>query len=1003
MPKVSRLARKRSDSPARRIWPPSVPSQCLAGALTFLLTFAGGAVAQEAVIAGRVLVEGSLQPLSGAQVVVAGTTAGTITNAEGRFRIEVAAPAGTEVQLRTMMLGYRTATPMVAVGDTDIEITLSHAAIELDAVVVTGTPGQTQKRAIGNVIAQVDASNIVEKAPVQDVQELLSNRVAGVITMPGSGNVGTGSVTRVRGVSSLSLSNEPLIYVDGVRLNNDASGGPAIRQGRQVNRLNDINPNDIASIEVIKGPAAATLYGTEASNGVIQIITKKGRQGAPTLNVTMKQGVNWLMDPGGKIPTVYSTDPVTGELLSVNLYEQEVAAGREPFQVGPIQEYGASLRGGTDQVRYFLSTDYEDSQGIVDYNWQDRISARGNMGLLLTDELEINANAGFVTGETRFAQAASGWGVWDQFVWGSPARLDSRTRGFLRATPEAVGEIESFMKIDRFTGGVQVDHRPWEWLAQRFTVGLDNGDETNSILFPRHTTGADYFFGGRSLGWRSVERRKSVYTTLDYSATATAEVFSGLSSATSAGLQYYTKRFENVEAIGQEFPAPPVKTVGGAAVTFAGEDIIENKTVGAYLQEQISWNNRLFLTAAVRGDDNSAFGANYDFVVYPKLSASWVVDEEPFWPGSHFLSALRLRGAWGLAGQQPDVFAAIRLYQPSTGRGDASVLTPQAIGNPELAPEVGEELELGFDAGLLDDRLGVNFTFYNQRTHDAIVQKQLSPSIGFPGFQFVNIGELHNWGTELEVNALVLQRENFGWDFGFNYGTNHNEVVDLGGLPPIVFGRQQHREGFPIGAIFHERIVSADLGPDGEPTNILCADGDGGTVACGDAPRVFWGTPTPTWQGAVHSTLTLFENLQVYGMVDFRGGHMIQYGDINASHTTFRNTRAINVGDDPILLAYDRTGLTDATGFMDAGFAKLREISATYTATPAWAGRIGASSASITMAGRNLATLWVAQEDIFGHPIPDPEVRTPGSNLSSYVQTVIPPFTSFITTVRLTF
>jgi TonB-linked SusC/RagA family outer membrane protein len=975
----------------------------LAGALALLLALPGVSAAQETVVSGRVVAEQSLEPLTGAQVVVAGTGLGTLTDAQGRFRIQVDQPVGTELPLRVMMLGYRTATPTVRVGQTDVRVSLAQSAIELDEIVVTGTPGQAQKRSIGNVVSQVKAAEVVEKAPIQDVQQLLSNRVAGVVTLPGSGNVGTGSVTRVRGVSSLSLSNEPLIYVDGVRLNNDPSGGPNIRQGRQVNRLNDINPNDIESIEVIKGPAAATLYGTEASNGVIQIITKSGRQGKPVLDVTMKQGVNWMMNLDEKIPTVFSRDRATGELLSVNLYEQEVAAGRDPFQAGPIQEYGASLRGGTDQVRYYVSADYEDTEGIVHYNWQNKLTTRGNVDLLLSDELEVSANAGFVTGETRFAQAAAGWGVWDQFVWGSPARLNTRTRGFLRATPEVAGEIESFANIDRFMGGFQVNYRPTEWLAQRLTLGLDNGDETNSILFPRHPEGANYFFGGRSLGWRSVERRKSIYTTFDYSATGTFNLGSDFSSATSAGVQYYSKRFENVDALGQQFPAPSVKSVGGAAVTFAGEDIIENKTLGAYVQEQLSYDNRLFLTAAVRGDDNSAFGENYDFVMYPKLSASWVVDEEPFWRES-FLSTLRLRGAWGRAGQQPDVFAAIRLYDPSTGPGDVSVLTPQAIGNPDLAPEVGEELELGFDAGLLDGRVGVNFTYYDQRTHDAIVRKQVSPSVGFPGFQFVNVGELHNWGTELEVTAFVLQREKLGWELSLNVGTNNNEVVDLGDLPAISFGgEQQHREGFPIGAIFYKRIVQAELGPDGRPINVLCADGEGGSLPCSEAPRVFWGTPTPTWQGAVSSTLTLFENLRLYGMVDFRGGHMIQYGDINASHTTFRNSRAINVGEDPILLAYDRLGLTDATGFMDAGFAKLREISGTYTLPSQWSGKIGASAASITVAGRNLATLWVAQEDIFGHPIPDPEVRTPGSNLSSYVQTVLPPFSQFVTTVRLSF
>ncbi len=969
-----------------------------------LVVTSARATAQESVISGVVIAEQSLRPLSGAQVVVDGSGRGTLTDARGRFMIP--GLTGNEVMLRVALIGYRSVTRPVRVGDTNIRIALAESAVELDEVVVTGTPGQTQRRAIGNDVAQVQAAQVVEIAPVADVQQLLGPRVSGVVVLPGSGNVGTGSVTRVRGVSSLSLSNEPLIYVDGVRMNNDPSAGPNIRQGRQVNRLNDINPENIASIEVIKGPAAATLYGTEAANGVIQIITKKGAAGRPSLDLVVKQGANWIMDLEGKIPTVYSRHPQTGELLSVNLYRQEKDAGRDPFQRGQIQSYSANLQGGTDQVRYYLSADFDNTEGVVWYNWQKRLSTRGNVNLLLSDKLDASANMGFISGNTRFAQAAAGWGVWDQFVWGSPSRLDTRTRGFLRAPPEVVAEIEANSDIDRFTGGLQLNYRPWNWMAQRLTVGMDNGNETNSILFPRHPEGTNYFFGGLSLGQKSVERRKSIYNTFDYSATATLEISPRVTTATSVGAQYYTKRFENVDALGQQFPAPVVRSVGGAAVSFANEDIIENKTFGLYIQEQLSFNNRVFLTAAVRGDDNSAFGENYNAVIYPKLSASWVVNEEPFWKLAA-VNSLKLRGAWGMAGQQPDVFAAIRLYDPATGPGDGSVLTPQTIGNPDLAPERGEELELGFDMGLLNERVGMNFTYYNQRTRDAIVQKQVTPSLGFPGFQFVNLGEVRNRGMELTVDARLVEGQRFGWDLAMKLSSNDNEVVSLGGLPPIAIGGvQQHQEGYPVAAFFYKKIVQAELDADGRPVNILCDGGPengGQAMPCADAPRVYWGTPTPKWEGAVSSTVTLLRNLRLYALVDFRGGHMLQNGDINAAHTTFRNSRAINEGEDPILLAYDRLGLTDATGFLDAGFAKLREVSGTYTLPPEWAGWLRASRASITVAGRNLATLWVAQRDIFGQPIPDPEVRTPSSNLSGYVQTVLPPFSQVVTTVRLSF
>jgi TonB-dependent SusC/RagA subfamily outer membrane receptor len=967
------------------------------------IVLATPAMGQEGTVAGRVLDAATQQPLIGAQVVVDGTSLGTVTDVRGRFQIR--GVSGESVTLRVVMIGYRTATRVARAGDSDIEILMSETALALDQIVVTGTPGGTRTRAIGNSVGRVSAGEVVEVAPVASTQNLLSGRVPGLVIMPASGNVGTGGVTRVRGVSTLSLTNEPLIYIDGVRVNNDPRAGPNIRQGRQVNRLNDLNPEDIESIEVIKGPAAATLYGTEASNGVIQIITKKGAQGSPSLDVMVRQGATWLMSPESRIEPVYSRDPATGQLQVLDLLAQERGAGRPIFQSGRLQSYSLALRGGRDDIRYYLSGDYDDNEGIVSYNWERKFSTRANLSITPSEVIDLNASVGWIQGRTRFAQAASGWGIWDQIVWGSPLSQNGPTRGFLRATPEAVGEIESYSDVSRFTGSLTVQFRATDWLTQRLVVGTDVTAEQNSILFPRHPDGTAYFFGALSLGQRELEERRSIFNTIDYSVTAERGLTPRLRSATSFGFQYYTKRFEIAEALGQEFPAPSVTTIGGAAVTSASEDLIENKTVGVYVQQQFNLADRLFLTGAIRGDDNSAFGENFSAVVYPKLSATWVVNEEPFWTIDQ-VTELKLRAAWGRAGQQPDVFAAIRLYQPATGPGDGSVLTPQSIGNPDLEPEKGEEIELGFDAGLFEHRLTVSFTHYRQRTRDAILEKQVSPSVGFPGFQFVNLGEISNKGIELALSGRVVDREAVSLDLGLNYATNSSRIESLGGLPPIGLGVQEHREGYPIGAFFTKRVVSAELDSEGRATNIMCDGGpenNGAPVPCADAPRVYWGVPTPTWEGSANATLNLFNRLRLYALVEFRGGHMIENGDIRAAHLTFRNSRAINEATDPILLAYDQLGITNPAGFFDAGFAKLREVSATYTLPNAWVRRLGASRASVTVAGRNLATLWVAQKEIFGHRIPDPEIRTPGSELSGYVQTVIPPLSQVMTTVRLTF
>ena len=244
------------------------------------------------------------QPIAGARVAVVGDTQVTTTDGRGRFRL--AQLQGAEVDLEIHMIGFRPGRVTARIGDQAVQVVLEERAVALDEVVVTGTAGAAEKRTLGNAVGEVDASFITQRAPISDVQNLLNTRVAGVMVLPGSGNLGTGGATRIRGVSSLSLPNEPLLYVDGVRVNNDPAAGPNIRQGRQVSRMNDLNPEDIASIEIIKGPAAATLYGTEASSGVIQIITKRGVTGRPTLELRTQQGGTWLANAVDKVPTVWS-------------------------------------------------------------------------------------------------------------------------------------------------------------------------------------------------------------------------------------------------------------------------------------------------------------------------------------------------------------------------------------------------------------------------------------------------------------------------------------------------------------------------------------------------------------------------------------------------------------------------------------------------------------------------------------------------------------------------
>ena len=501
----------------------------------------------------------------------------------------------------------------------------------------------------------------------------------------------------------------------------------------------------------------------------------------------------------------------------------------------------------------------------------------------------------------------------------------------------------------------------------------------------------------------------------DYGLTASADVTEDLTFNTSVGTQYHRRKSETENLEGQDLALEQLETISATAgdQRSADETFLENRTLGLYVQEQLVWRDRVFLTGAVRGDDNSAFGQEFDFVTYPKLSGSWVVSEEPFF-GENFLSTLRLRAAWGQAGQQPDAFAAIRTYAPVSGPGGAQGLTPENVGNPELEPEVGDELEIGFDAGLFEERVSLEFNFYDQNTANAIVEVPAVPSRGFPGQQFVNIGQVGNTGWEVAARGQVFQADDVGLDLNVTLSRNTNEVEDLGDVASIIHDPtmgQRHVEGFPLGAIFLPNIVNAEFDDDGDLQNVLCEGGDpltggGPAVPCSEAGSAYIGQPTPVWVGSVAATLRLFDDLQIYAAGDWESGHTRISGDVAAGHLQFRNTRCIHTRCDPFLMAVDQLVAQGASfglgGIMDAGWAKLRTVSATYDLPASLASRVGADRASITVAGRNLATLWVAEQEKFGHRLPDPETSE-AQPLNAYIQEAWPHLTSVEAVLRLSF
>ncbi|MDQ6770115.1 MAG: SusC/RagA family TonB-linked outer membrane protein [Gemmatimonadota bacterium] len=971
------------------------------------------ALAQTGTISGLVL-DHSGAPLQNAQVTVRGTQFGSQTDAEGRFRIS--GVSGSSAVLDIRRLGYKMATATATVGS-ETRISMEPASINLDAVVVTGQPGSTNKRTLGVDIAQIDASAITAKAPINNVQNLLNGRATGVTILQNSGVIGAGATVRIRGVSSFALSNQPLIYVDGVRIDNSQSTGPdnITNQDFGANtttRWNDMNPDDIESIEIVKGPAAATLYGTEAANGVIQIITKKGAQGKPTWDLTTRQGVSQFADQASRLWTNYGIDPVTKQVTSLNIAQRESDAGHPIFKNGHSDSYDLGYGGGTPQVRYRVSGNFKRDGGVTPDNKQKMYGGRANLVMFPNDRFEIQTNLGYVSGDTRLAcEAGCGGTTWTSY-FATPENLHDANgvalpnNGFLSGLPSAYYQQYFFTQvINRFTGSVQITHNPVGWFSQHVTLGTDQGVEDSEALSPKQTDPQlIYFFGADAdSGFKDVASRNNSLSTLTYGGTIKAGVRE-LSTSTSFGADFIRRHTKYISGFGKVFPAPGLTSLSSTTQNRTGsETVVQNNTVGVYAQEQLGFRDRLFLTAGLRSDNNSSFGTNFKRVYYPKFSASWVVSEEPFYRVP-FVNTLKLRSAYGQTGQAPLPYSAVPFFTAVTGPGGSAAVTPASRGNPDLGPERGYETEFGFDAGFLNDRAGIEYTHFSGGTRNAIVEKPVAPSSGYPGTQLVNAGKLTKHGDEVMLRATAFTNERTTWDMTFSVGTNHTKVVDLGGAAFISPGSLiRHAVGYPVGAWWAKRVVDVTIDPTtGDATAVFCDPGaaGGAAVLCANAPAVFYGSSTPTSEGSFTSTLSFFSNFNVYTMVDFKRGFKKLDANRRVRCHLFAECRENYFPKEfsPIIVGAVTSSTLYNDVLNDASFTKLREISLSYTLPGQFATRVGASRATISVSGRNLHT-WTGYKGL------DPEGGFQGGQrgFGQWEQDVTPQLRTYLATLRLVF
>jgi TonB-linked SusC/RagA family outer membrane protein len=975
------------------------PVALLAAALSAGATSAD-AQAATGVVTGRVTDAASGQPLGNVNIRVVGTQNGGQTNEEGTYTLR-GVPAGS-ASLQVSRIGYtaQTVTVNVTAGQTVTQnVALGQAAFSLSAVVTTVT-GQQRKVELANTTAQINLADKVAELPVANMGNVLSGRAAGVQVVNG-GSTGAGSRIRIRGQSSLSLTSNPVVVIDGVRMTASTGDLAVGTGGNGPSRLDDINPDEIENIEVIKGPSAATLYGTEAANGVISITTKKGRAGRTRFNFYGERG---LVNNSRDFPSLYSLwGKSTGQTTSRICTLANVLAGCvvDSLSSGNIlnidslsvlgqgnrQQVGGQVSGGTDRVQFFVSGETEGELGIYEMTARDqrnlqtlrgvsslpveqirpnalrRNSFRANVQSQLARGLNVQVSSGYINSLTRFPQNEDNSNGLMVNAMGANWRTDLKDpagNSLLGARSWSAGEVFSRTAqqgINRFVNSLAAQYTPTGWLTTRATFGYDLTARADKA-YNRVNEGP--YAGQGRLGQVDNFRTEQGQRTVDMGGTATFNVFRGIQTKSSIGMQFIRNLTAQTRASGQTLP-PGALTATQAAIRTSSEQTTDRRTLGYYAEEVLSFNDKLFITGGVRRDAANAFGRDFRAVWYPKLGASWLVSETEFFPTPSWVNTFRVRATYGASGQIPGATSALRSYEANpltlAGGVDAPSVSLDSLGNSGLKPEFSAELETGFDLTMFNNRTNLELTYYDKDTKDAIIRRSIAPSIAGIATRYENIGSIENRGFEVVLNQTLVDRSAFGASFTLTGSTNRNRMTGIAqGVSALFTGNratQRNQPGYPLFGLWSRTYTYADANNDG----ILALS----EMSFSDSSR-FIGATYPTRELAFSPTVELFNRkLRLYGQVDSKWGfrkfnntkrHMCQGG---ASCRGLYDKSA-PLDEQAAALAVNQANVF--VGMFEKGdFTRFREASVAYELPGTLARRARAERLTLILTGRNLGVL----------------------------------------------
>jgi TonB-linked SusC/RagA family outer membrane protein len=996
----------------------------LRSVLLVLLLIPVPLIAQQREVSGRVLgPEG--QPVPLATVAVVGASIATTTNELGAFRIRV--PSGP-AQLAVQSIGYRATVVDVGANQAQIEIRLDTDVLNLDAIVVTGQATSVARRNLANAVSTVTPQQIETAPPAASVEKVMQGQMPGAYIEQNSGAPGGGIQVRLRGVSTLIGESEPLWVIDGVMVSNvaiasnanevsRAAGGsnPSLTQDNLVNRITDINPNDIERIEVLKGASAAALYGSRAANGVILITTKRGQPGRTQISLTQRFGFFDLSNKFGfrewtRDEAVDAFGESAGAFFNANgtpLVQQdmeELIAGRNDLS----HETSASMSGGDANTRYFLSGTWKTDEGVVTGTFFDKQSARLRMEQRLGSRITVDASANLIhtlsdRGLTNNDNSGTSYYMVFPFT-PSFAPLQRQEDGTFPANPfersnplETASLMSNDEEVWRVLGSGSASWTALETETQRLqvrgTVGVDFFQQKNDLLFPAELQfePADGL-PGTSLLSNSDNRDITAIVNLIHGYRG------GTYSLTTTGGIQWENRELNTARISARGLTGGQRSRASGVVKEVGEFRSAIRDLGLFVQEEaLMLDERLLLTAGLRADRSSVNAQTDEYSFYPKAAASYRFDAP-----LPSVNALKVRAAWGQSGNQPQYGQKFTpLTATSNIDGLPGLIVDGTVAAEDLRPERQSEVEAGIDLTLFDSRAQFEVTGFRKTITDLLLLRTPAPSTGFTT-EIFNGGELVVDGLEMALTAEVLRTDDFNWFSHTTFTRDYSKIEDLP-VPSFEVGGF----GTGLGAFRIENGASAT-----QIVGTVGFDEDGVEIVqkIGDA--------TPTFRMGFTNDFR-WRSLTLTSLFDWSHGNSVinltrlladagsNTADFVADPATCPGVDLDGDGTDETLGTGECRILTWAVGgdirpfVEDASYVKLRELSLAWDLPAAltaslFGGSIG--SASLTLSGRDLLTF----TDYSGL---DPEVSNFGNQPVARNIDVAPypPSRSFWAAVHVTF